>query len=46
MGDMRRGVLGIEIKLDRKKAEKGKNGEGHPRTHSGSFYYEKKNPNT
>ena len=34
----------MEIKLDRKNSEKEENGEGNPRTHLGSFYYEEKSP--
>jgi hypothetical protein len=44
MRDVRGGVLWMEIKLDRKNSEKEINGEGYPRTHQGSFYYEKKGP--
>jgi hypothetical protein len=46
MRDVRGGVLWMEIKLDRKNSKKEKNGEDHPRTHSGSFYYEEKSPKT
>jgi hypothetical protein len=37
-------MSGMEIKLDGKNSEKEENGEGRPRTHSGPFGYEKKNP--
>jgi hypothetical protein len=42
--EVRGGVLWMEIKLDRKNSEKEENGEGNPRTHLGSFYYEEKSP--
>jgi hypothetical protein len=44
MRDVPGGMLGKEIKLNGKNSEKKKNGEGRPRTHSGPFCYEKKNP--
>ena len=36
----------MEIKLDRKNSGKEKDGEGHPRTHSWSFWQEEKSPKT
>jgi hypothetical protein len=44
MRDVRGGMSGREVKLDGKNSKKKKNREGHPRTHSGSFRYEKKSP--
>jgi hypothetical protein len=46
MSDVRGGVLGMEINLDRKNSEKEKNGERDPGTQSVFFYYEKKSPGT
>jgi len=44
MREVRRGVLGMEIKLDGEYSEKEENGEGHPGTDSGPFYHKKKSP--
>jgi hypothetical protein len=41
---MRRGVLGMEIKLNGEYSEKEEKREGGPGTHSGPFGYEKNSP--
>jgi hypothetical protein len=46
MRDVRGGVLGMEVKLDRKNSENEEEGKGHPRSHSRPFGKEKNRPET
>jgi hypothetical protein len=44
VGDMGRGVPGIEIVMDREGSEKEEEGKGYPGTPSGLFHQDRKSP--